>query len=46
MTRLLAPRFFATRNVFRRAPLRTAILAVLLALFWGVAFALVTRVLG
>jgi len=46
MTRLLAPRFFAARNAFRRAPLRAGILAVLIALFWGVAFGLVARVLG
>ncbi len=45
MTTLLAPRLYATRNAFRRAPLRAAVLAVLLALFWGVVFALVARIL-
>ena len=46
MTSLLAPRLLATRNAFRRAPLRALVAAVLLAFFWGASFALVARVLG
>ena len=44
--RLVAPRFLATRNALRRAPVRSAVLAALIAFFWGGVFGLVTHVLG
>src|SRR6185436_4385767 len=43
---LLRPRLLAARNIVRRHPLRAAIAAALVVLFWTGAVALFTRVLG
>lgn len=46
MTALLIPRLWATANVVRRHPLRTAVLAVLVAAFWGVTLVVCVKVLS